>query len=760
MPESSISKCQTLHQQQETLNVMNSEDSSMNTFLPMSSATVPMETNSPFHHVTGANLPLFSCAMKPPFDLSNVMVTPPPDDKTPQRITAVASLSTLLSHFPDIPKYLSHAQFGHFVNYWYTFQYCIALARFDHCRPMVIQEMNTLVSHLHQLVHTIIYHQQLQHHHENKEEDLEEQTPFMISAIQTLKDRVHNVIQVFQVIETNRVINTTNQDPMSAIMPIVQRVLKRREVLAQQHEKESKQQQQQQRSFLSQQQYQPPTSASQYQEQQQQDLNTLIPTPNMMMVVADNDLNGNLATNNFMQHCFDNNNNTLCIQPTELMQLPNQQQQQQHFDFSSEPSNTTMLPAQQQQLVTGYHPSCNSFTSNVTPANQFSALPATNTTMIPSPISVIVEPKQDQTVESLSKSVVDISLKDCKVKENDSNNKEEEGEDEEKNHIVEKHQDIIGSSSHSSFGSVISSNEEQQHDIDVEYDDSEYDNDDDKDEDYFEDEYGMVTEEDDDMIDLDLDDDDDVVDDEDDGDYIDGSTLKMRRRSNSNNNKKARSGRPSKKQSTNDSTYKKSASSNNVNNNVKKPSFQHQHQHQQQRRTRAPRQYTRRTATSYDADTTHYLKSVFFSIYSKRDKLTKEQRKQVQLHTGLKPRNITYWFSNHKRRFQNSLQVFKQAVRESHGKIKTYDDFLLWRRKKGLPEDVLDSEMTASEHLFTNNRQSHSNEEDGVDENMEKIGKSLTHHLPSPPDTERTDSDNNSITSSILNNAITFNSHT
>lgn len=107
------------------------------------------------------------------------------------------------------------------------------------------------------------------------------------------------------------------------------------------------------------------------------------------------------------------------------------------------------------------------------------------------------------------------------------------------------------------------------------------------------------------------------------------------------------------------------------------------------------RHYTRRTATSYDAQTTHYLKSVFFDIYSTRDKLTKEQRRQVEKDTGLKPRNITYWFSNHKRRFQNSLLVFKKVVKDSNGLVKTYDDFLEWRRLRGLPEEVLDTEVAA-----------------------------------------------------------------
>ncbi|KAF7724383.1 hypothetical protein EC973_001108 [Apophysomyces ossiformis] len=106
------------------------------------------------------------------------------------------------------------------------------------------------------------------------------------------------------------------------------------------------------------------------------------------------------------------------------------------------------------------------------------------------------------------------------------------------------------------------------------------------------------------------------------------------------------------------------------------------------KKTRGQRR--RRTATSYDSETTHYLKSVFFNIYSKQDKLTKEQRLRVQRHTGLKPRNITYWFSNHKRRFQTALQVFRQTVRESNGQVKTYNDFLEWRRNHGLPEEIVE----------------------------------------------------------------------
>ncbi|KAI9268631.1 hypothetical protein EDC94DRAFT_497078, partial [Helicostylum pulchrum] len=101
----------------------------------------------------------------------------------------------------------------------------------------------------------------------------------------------------------------------------------------------------------------------------------------------------------------------------------------------------------------------------------------------------------------------------------------------------------------------------------------------------------------------------------------------------------------------------------------------------------------KRTTTSYDVQTSLYLKSVFFEVYSKQKKLTKEQRMQVQQRTGLPSRNITYWFSNHKRRFKETLQVYRRAVEESHGEIGNYKDFIRWRRSNDLPDQVTQAEL-------------------------------------------------------------------
>ncbi|KAI7864224.1 uncharacterized protein EV154DRAFT_608328 [Mucor mucedo] len=56
----------------------------------------------------------------------------------------------------------------------------------------------------------------------------------------------------------------------------------------------------------------------------------------------------------------------------------------------------------------------------------------------------------------------------------------------------------------------------------------------------------------------------------------------------------------------------------------------------------------------------------FFRYLQHRDKLTKDQRRQVQKETGLKP--------------------------HSKGSVKNYDDFLEWRRARGLTEEVLENE--------------------------------------------------------------------
>ncbi|KAI8583225.1 hypothetical protein K450DRAFT_224825 [Umbelopsis ramanniana AG] len=74
--------------------------------------------------------------------------------------------------------------------------------------------------------------------------------------------------------------------------------------------------------------------------------------------------------------------------------------------------------------------------------------------------------------------------------------------------------------------------------------------------------------------------------------------------------------------------------------------------------------------TKYNARTLHYLETMFFEVYSCRDKLSKSERILIQRQTGLPPRSITYWFANHKRRYQKELQKYRRSMATS------YDEYL------------------------------------------------------------------------------------
>ncbi|KAG1102926.1 hypothetical protein G6F42_017292 [Rhizopus arrhizus] len=100
---------------------------------------------------------------------------------------------------------------------------------------------------------------------------------------------------------------------------------------------------------------------------------------------------------------------------------------------------------------------------------------------------------------------------------------------------------------------------------------------------------------------------------------------------------------------------------------------------------------SKRTTTSYDAETTAYLKKAFFNYYSKQYKLTREQRETVIRETGLRSRNITYWFSNHKRRLGAELAIYRKLIREH--KLKDYDAFLRWRQDQELPDHITREEI-------------------------------------------------------------------
>ncbi|KAI7878884.1 hypothetical protein K492DRAFT_196466 [Lichtheimia hyalospora FSU 10163] len=89
-----------------------------------------------------------------------------------------------------------------------------------------------------------------------------------------------------------------------------------------------------------------------------------------------------------------------------------------------------------------------------------------------------------------------------------------------------------------------------------------------------------------------------------------------------------------------------------------------------------------RTPTSYDTTTSEYLIRIFFETYAQNKKLTKGQRNQIIQRTHLSSRKITYWFSNHKRRFKRQLETYARLSQQ--GAITTYSDFVQFCKENGI----------------------------------------------------------------------------
>jgi hypothetical protein len=77
--------------------------------------------------------------------------------------------------------------------------------------------------------------------------------------------------------------------------------------------------------------------------------------------------------------------------------------------------------------------------------------------------------------------------------------------------------------------------------------------------------------------------------------------------------------------------------------------------------------------------------TMFFEVYSVRSKLTKAERQAAHEFTNISHRNLTYWFSNRKRRDPNDLEEYKKLVSEST--ITCYKDYLEWQDAQDLEEE-------------------------------------------------------------------------
>ncbi|KAI7886039.1 hypothetical protein K492DRAFT_178767, partial [Lichtheimia hyalospora FSU 10163] len=186
------------------------------------------ESNIMMIHQHPSSLPCTNLSSPMASDLS--LSYPPPDISHAEPSGSFprppVSLSLLLEHFPDLPKFLSHPQLPCFVRLWYQFQQDIALAKEPAFRPAVQENLQHLAVQAEGILQQIFYWQ----HHQgdpSSYNDPESDTTFMLTALCRLKERVEVMQQVLQIIENGRV--WFNQDPKQAVMPILQAVIKERQ---------------------------------------------------------------------------------------------------------------------------------------------------------------------------------------------------------------------------------------------------------------------------------------------------------------------------------------------------------------------------------------------------------------------------------------------------------------------------------------------------------------------------------------------------
>lgn len=597
------------------------------------------------------------------------------------------SLISMVQHFPDLPAFICHDEFPVFSEIWVEFQRNTLLARDPIHRPQVQSWLQSAALQIHYTMVTIVKTTTA-----DTPIDVESQPRRMFSAFRRLKDRIEIMFQVFEIIEKGRVL--FGQSPSAAIAPLIDAAIKIKKDVSYFSSKYS--------------QVIPVMDSNTINLKRPQEVtmtelsNRVMDTYNLMpynksTTTAANNLivcsaaatmeNSSLlpsaAANSGVAGYFDTpivgSTNTTSIQPVVAYQdngassstpaaIYIQNQQHSHQNFIVPPSTTATQnePFHQPITVTTNEPRVPLY-SHIQPSwmHYASSVPVTP--------SAVAEHKHQQQYLSLPTSPTCTSSAGQEAYSPTAT-------------AVDNHYYNTPRNTESRMSPTMTVYHSQQEEDDtpnhsplntISEDSSDYDHQEQKevgDEDMEIDIEDIDKEEEEDMED---DDEDEYVisDDGQDEDY-----------------KEEKSSRPSTRRGSRSTTVSRSNLNNNSGQRRVTQQQQTQTQQQRQQQLRIERHYTRRTATSYDAQTTHYLKSIFFDIYSSRDKLTKDQRRQVQKQTGLKPRNITYWFSNHKRRFQNSLLVFKKIVKESKGAVKTYDDFLNWRKERGLPEEVLENE--------------------------------------------------------------------
>ncbi|RUP45259.1 hypothetical protein BC936DRAFT_148403 [Jimgerdemannia flammicorona] len=93
----------------------------------------------------------------------------------------------------------------------------------------------------------------------------------------------------------------------------------------------------------------------------------------------------------------------------------------------------------------------------------------------------------------------------------------------------------------------------------------------------------------------------------------------------------------------------------------------------------------KKNKTSYEPWLENYLTQIFFDLEG--GQLSGELRARVVQVTGLTSRRLTYWFSNHRIRFEPIIALFKEAKRQNPDEVRDWISYMLWSQRQGA--DVL-----------------------------------------------------------------------
>ncbi|KAI9492686.1 hypothetical protein BDB00DRAFT_826762 [Zychaea mexicana] len=158
----------------------------------------------------------------------------------------------------------------------------------------------------------------------------------------------------------------------------------------------------------------------------------------------------------------------------------------------------------------------------------------------------------------------------------------------------------------------------------------------------------------------------------------------------------------------------------------------------------------RRGRQPYADNVSYQLTVLFFESYGSRDrKPTKEERRAIINKTGISSRQLTYWLSNHKRRYETQLEEYKRLTQA--GLIDSYDAFVEYCSLHNRP--LLPQEP---EESFDELEQEQQDDDFGSHRDDYKIDKSNSHNKNSD-DSSMIDDDSTNAAGEVV--VLSFQNH-